>query len=348
MGDNRKLKRFVTYIYEYERGIRGRNVGFIRTDIRDTCCRMEIHIRGLDRFKGKCTVYLVVPGNDTAGIPAAEIMLAQGTGVLKLNFPQNRIGNSGYPVSDLQAVVIRYGSGKVLAGCFVNKPSEKILRGDFTIWKSGTGKLSETTEKTTAASTTETTPEVHTQAAAEAVTEPAPEVHTQTAAESVTEPAPEVHTQTAAESVTEPAPEVQSKAEADSATDPGTESVSDIPAHENDQQAQSLAGPKSVSYQRIEITDIRNLPRNNWHLCNNSFLVHGFFNYHYLVMKTVENEEETQRFIGVPGIYEQPERMMALLFGFPEFEAATEDATGRPHPENANGTFGYWLCQVGI
>lgn len=339
------MKRFVTYIYEYERGIRGRNVGFIRTDIRDTCCRMEIHIRGLDRFKGKCTVYLVVPGNDIAGIPAAEILLAQGAGVLKLNFPQNRIGNSGYPVSDLQAIVIRYGGGKVLAGCFVNEPSEKILRGDFTIWKSGTEKVSETTEKTTAASTKEMAPEVRTQTAAKSATEPAPEVQSKAASDSATE---NISSLTDSGDTTESSIQTSAKPVTEAVKAPGTETVSETPVHENDQQAQSIASPKSVSYQRIEITDIRNLPRNNWHLCNNSFLVHGFFNYHYLVMKTVENEEETQRFIGVPGIYEQPERMMALLFGFPEFEAATEDATGRPHLENANGTFGYWLCQVGI
>ena len=30
------MKRFVTYIYEYDRGARGRNVGFVRTDIRKT------------------------------------------------------------------------------------------------------------------------------------------------------------------------------------------------------------------------------------------------------------------------------------------------------------------------
>ncbi len=322
------MKRFVTYIYEYEREARGRSVGFIRTDIRDSGCRMEVHIRGLDRFKGKCMVYLVVSGNDITGIPAAEILLSQGSGLLKLNFPQNKIGNSSYRILDLQAVVIRYGSGKVLAGCFTNEPSEKILRGDFTILGANEKVLSETTDKSAAVSPkpdTANSPEIRQQATdtADSSGESMPKTGAKAAPE-----IPVEHTSSM------PEPESESAAP-------------EIPAHKNDQQAQSVAEPKSVSYQRIEITDIRNLPRNNWHLCNNSFLVHGFFNYHYLVMKTIESGAETQRFIGVPGIYEQPERMMALLFGFPEFEAASEDIAGRPHPENANGTFGYWLCQVG-
>jgi hypothetical protein len=99
--------------------------------------------------------------------------------------------------------------------------------------------------------------------------------------------------------------------------------------------------PPTATYKHIEITDIRKLPKRNWHLCNNSFLVHGFFNYHYLILKTVAQAGQTTRFLGVPGIYEQQERMMALLFGFPEFEAAQpEDRNGD------NGSFGYWLCPV--
>jgi hypothetical protein len=104
-----------------------------------------------------------------------------------------------------------------------------------------------------------------------------------------------------------------------------------------------------ITYQQIEITDIRKLPRRNWYLCNNSFLVHGFFNYHYLILKTVERDGQTQKFLGVPGIYEQPERMMALLFGFPEFEAAQPTNSAgvqTSDSENANGVFGYWMCSL--
>ncbi len=32
---------------------RGRNTGFIRTDLRENSCRMELQIRGFDRFKEK-------------------------------------------------------------------------------------------------------------------------------------------------------------------------------------------------------------------------------------------------------------------------------------------------------
>ena len=87
------------------------------------------------------------------------------------------------------------------------------------------------------------------------------------------------------------------------------------------------------SIRRIDLSDIKKLPSRNWYLCSNSFLLHGFFNYHYLIIKKVSREGKEKYYLGVPGIYEKPERVMATLFGFPEFERA----------EGAPG-FGYWLC----
>ena len=45
----------------------------------------------------------------------------------------------------------------------------------------------------------------------------------------------------------------------------------------------------------------------------------------------------------LPGIYEQPERMMAMLFGFPEFEAA---AAVSSDSKDMTGVFGYWMCPL--
>lgn len=108
-------------------------------------------------------------------------------------------------------------------------------------------------------------------------------------------------------------------------------------------EAQSKPEPalqyRSPCLQRVDISDIRSFPKKNWHLCSNSFLVHGFFNYHYLVRKDVEKNGTMKSYLGVPGIYARPERAMAMLFGFPEFEPeAGTDIT--------DGSFGYWYCPL--
>ena len=47
-----------------------------------------------------------------------------------------------------------------------------------------------------------------------------------------------------------------------------------------------------ITYQKIELNQIRELPSQNWHLCNNSFLMHGAFNYGYLLLKKVIEDEK--------------------------------------------------------
>ncbi len=66
---------------------------------------------------------------------------------------------------------------------------------------------------------------------------------------------------------------------------------------------------------RIEIKDVRLLPEKYWSMINNSFLLHGFFNYRYLIFGRIEQSW----FIGVPGIYQNQEHVMASIFGFPDF-----------------------------
>ena len=264
------MKRFVTYLYEYDRTIRGRNVGFIRNDIRNDRCLMDIHIRGLERIKEKAPIYLIVRDGECVGIPAGEIVISQGIGNAFLELPGNHIGKTNYNSGDIQAVIVRYGNGKMLLGSYVQHPASDLLSGTFTKWEA--------------------------------------------------------------------------------------------------QAEEKLCPP---TYKRIAITDIRSFPAQNWHLCSNSFLVHGFFCYHYLILKTVNAPNSTQIYLGVPGIYASQERMMALLFGFNDFEVDTDhitqvdcsptekaqtDSNHDPSLSDAatdtlqpsEGTFGYWLCQLEV
>lgn len=110
----------------------------------------------------------------------------------------------------------------------------------------------------------------------------------------------------------------------------------------------------SVTYKKIALNEIRALPSRNWHLCNNSFLLHGFLNYGYLILK----KESGRFFLGVPGFFEKPEMMMAMVYGFPNFEGIPKDIIELPmHIESVpykieknqkpeTGVFGIWLVSV--
>lgn len=82
---------------------------------------------------------------------------------------------------------------------------------------------------------------------------------------------------------------------------------------------------------RIEIKDVRLLPEKYWSMVNNSFLLHGFFNYRYLVFGRIDQNW----FIGVPGVYQKQEHVMASVFGFPDFLPQKEKNERGEQP-------GYW------
>ncbi len=90
----------------------------------------------------------------------------------------------------------------------------------------------------------------------------------------------------------------------------------------------------------IKPQDIGILPRENWVYGNNSFLLHGYYNYRHLILARLENPEgEIRYLLGVPGHYFSNEKNLASMFGFPHFVLA------RKQPEE-NGRFGYWYTDL--
>ena len=92
----------------------------------------------------------------------------------------------------------------------------------------------------------------------------------------------------------------------------------------------------------IRPDDIGKLPRECWIYGNNSFLLHGYYNYRYLILVRLEQESGPVRYLlGVPGHYYSNEKYMANMFGFPSFVLA------KKQPPN-DDRFGYWYTEIKI
>lgn len=87
-------------------------------------------------------------------------------------------------------------------------------------------------------------------------------------------------------------------------------------------------------YIKIEPRDFVILQSNYQHLVNNSFLLHGFYNYRYIIL----GKEQDCFYLGVPGVFYEREKMVALMFGFEAFEC--------PGGNVGAGEFGYYLRKV--
>ena len=388
------MKRFVTYLYEYDRTIRGRNVGFIRNDIRNDCCRMEIHIRGLERIKEKAPIFIIVRDSECIGIPAGEVVISQGVGNACLELRGNRIGKTDYSVNNIQAVIVRYNGGKMLMGCYVQHPAGDLLSGTFTKWEAQATPASPTPDPDAARSVDINSSDLYPNSQSDLGIERNssdlyPNSQNDLGIESNSvDLYPNSQNDLGIENDSAdlyPNSRSDLGTENDSAdlypknpNNLGTESNSgDLYPYANNSQGTeakaeeicptSEEAAQSPIYKRIAITDIRSLPSRNWHLCNNSFLVHGFFCYHYLILKTINAPDGAKMYLGVPGIYASQERMMALLFGFNDFEIATDNMMGKSDTSDIKyssaaqndsgdktnsdsqpsaGDFGYWLCPL--
>ncbi len=92
---------------------------------------------------------------------------------------------------------------------------------------------------------------------------------------------------------------------------------------------------KQIECIRLQLNDLQEFPKKYWYLGNNSFLLHGFFNYRHIIFGMTEEEEKKEFFVGVPGVFLNQERIMATMFGFPEFRTAKS-------AKYKTGNFGYW------
>ncbi len=90
----------------------------------------------------------------------------------------------------------------------------------------------------------------------------------------------------------------------------------------------------------IKPQDIGLLPREIWVYGNNSFLLHGYYNYRHLILARLSDSRGKIRYLlGVPGHYFSNEKYMASMFGFPHFVLA------KKQPDE-DGRFGYWYTDI--
>lgn len=290
------MERFITYMYAYENRTKGRNVGFVKVECRKDTCALEIHIRNLGRFSGKCRTYLLMDEN-VIGVELGTMIISYGQGQAIYYFDRNDIEQSGYRLEQVKAVRVECGSQEFLASCWSEEAGNWIAQDISAFMKS------------------------ENMQADNVVSNGEEQIQKNNAQMGMPH-----------NSVYNPARANQQESNAQ--FNPGYYNSESG----NLSQLENTAS-KFPQYQidRIDLADIRRLFPTKQYYANNSFVIHGFMNYSHLIVKT----EDNKKYLGVPGIYEKPEEMMAKLFGFTEF------VDEKTHSESqTEGAFGYWLSQA--
>lgn len=118
------------------------------------------------------------------------------------------------------------------------------------------------------------------------------------------------------------------------------------PLHEDKWQQLSKKYPivhpfsNKIAYLSIKPEDFIILQKGYQKLVNNSFLLHGFYNYGHLILGKLVEDEAAPLYLGVPGVYYDREKQAAQMFGFVGFESTQQ-------PVQA-GSYGYYMIEVMI
>lgn len=316
------MKRFITYLYDYTGAVKGKNAGFVKVDMRGNQCRLEIHVRGLGQVTEQGVIYFIIEDSGLNGVKVGEMEILRGQGDYGTIIKCNPIGDSPYQFGQIAGVCVTYGDHQMAASKWKEDPNLQFALQDIHIWEPPQLEPEEELQKQEKlqpkadASAAQIRQETH--------SEPVAQQLEQSASSETQQPTTSAAQQTAH-------PMAQAAAQE---TD-WTKTWKQLQAQN---EKLEFRKERNGDWIKMDIKAIRSLPKRNWYLGNNSFLVHGFFNYHYLILGREMDGDKERWYLGVPGFYQQQERVMATIFGFPEFF----------NSQNGAEPFGYWIHTVEI
>lgn len=330
----------ITYLYLYENGMKSHNTGFAKIEKRDNHCLIEIHMKNTGYSISPIPVYFYAQKqNRLPGIPVGNISLSRGNGDFKAVLEANNLADSGYALESVKGIYIPL-SQQVM---FVSQwDDDEFVRENFIEAETSAMKKEQPkaipkkpSHQTTADSGRPSAPV----SSSSKIRETSAPVSSASRTRETSAPV------SSSLKAAEAAPKIFETSERDASYSHKPESNhADIPEDwilkwnfilENYPVMTPFTGDENTLCVRLELKDLRLLPRQYWYLGNNSFLLHGFFNYRYLILGMTEESGSKKWFLGIPGVFQNPERVMASLFGFPEFR------NEKSAPVNT-GEFGYW------
>lgn len=311
------MKRFICYLYEYQEGRRIRNIGFCKVESSEDGCTVSIHGKGWGmNSPRKLSLYLFWRENGKCfGVYQGELGNVSPALNYRLSYTEEDVGSKA-----------RYDRVEGIILCGENGPRYAAVWTDEAVDISRmepAGKEEMTEEKEEQPEEPEEPNEG----------EPVPEENEMP--DEQAEPAGVSYD--VREILPDESRELEEKEPEPFYFD---EEEEDSKPEIAEQECQTTCRFRCTKIQR---QDLSRLIRREWQLANNSFLLHGYYNYHHLAFL----QEGENLYLGVPGVYSEKERRAAQAFGFPGFVNYEEEMLDLPEGEKEDrADFGYWCRQV--
>lgn len=311
------MKRFICYLYEYQEGRRIRNIGFCKVESSEDGCTVSIHGKGWGmNSPKKLSLYLFWRENGKClGVYQGELGNVSPALNYRLSYTEEDVGSKA-----------RYDRVEGIILCGENGPRYAAVWTDEAVDIS----RMEPAEKEEMTEEKEEQPEEPEEPNEE---EPVPEENEMP--DEQEEPAGVSYD--VRDILPEESRELEEKEPEPFYFD---EEEEDSKPEIAEQECQTTCRFRCTKIQR---QDLSRLIRREWQLANNSFLLHGYYNYHHLAFL----QEGENLYLGVPGVYSEKERRAAQAFGFPGFVNYEEEMLDLPEGEKEDrADFGYWCRQV--
>jgi hypothetical protein len=338
------LKRFIRYLYEYEGNQKKRNVGFVKVEQDGKETTISVHGKGLcGKSNENISCYLIKLDSEMGNIlfvPVGEIQIGMIScggcfcyteELIRADYgkTEQSVGQTCEKKDDICGL----GLGDPKEAFYVALWNEEMY-GDLDIARAkvfqefDSDKTAE--ESKSIKNIDEKEAEVETQFGDDEETENLEEEQPEKKDQETVEESSEKKEQETVEEFPE---------KKDQETVEESSEKKDLKKNDRDIDLQNFRR----QIMKIQRGEISILPRCEWKLANNNFLLHGYYNYRHLVLI----DEGNQLKLGVPGIYHEREARAAATFGFPEFIAEADvNVTLEPQERNENQQFGYWCRQV--
>ncbi|RGR59285.1 DUF6128 domain-containing protein [Dorea formicigenerans] len=338
------MKRFIRYLYEYEGNRKKRNVGFVKVEQDEKETTISVHGKGLcGKSNENISCYLIKLDSETGNVlfvPAGEIQIGMISCGGCFCYTEELI-RAGYGKTE-QSVGQTCEKKDDICGLGLGDPKEAFyvalwneeMYGDLDIARAKVFQEFDS-DKTAGESKS-----------IKSIDEKEAEVETQFGDDEETENLEEEQPEKKEQETVEESSEKKEQ-----------ETVEELPEKKEQEIVEESSEKKDLKkddrdidlqnfrrqIMKIQRGEISILPRCEWKLANNNFLLHGYYNYRHLVLI----DEGDQLKLGVPGIYHEQEARAAATFGFPEFIAEADvNVTLEPQERNENQQFGYWCRQV--
>ena len=153
--------RLVSYIYNYEEGLKRNNVGYARVEARNGQCKCTLHITAPSLNEKQLKAYLFTrKDGNMKGILFGTFPIKNGTGDYKMITDSAHIMNSPYSITDMGGIVLYLTDNKFFAtewddvqitkemvSSLDEKPNQDLLIRDRKIEKESEQKLEKETEQ---------------------------------------------------------------------------------------------------------------------------------------------------------------------------------------------------------